>query len=203
MTPNIRVTRTSTTRQTVTQHTINNTPTQAVSDAPGGGAQVVGANAPIGNPMNQELNRVVHGFLYPMNGPRARSKPCQLGGHAGNISPNIGVNKIFHRPPGARLHPDVFCAAVIIGRSKFIVYGHDNRANTRVVNESILAIRPTFSWYGEVFVLVIGKKGRFLPRPRTNKRDLNDIVSLFVSRTTEARDMGRPMPIQIVSPYRH
>ncbi|KAF8872012.1 hypothetical protein BD779DRAFT_1473913 [Infundibulicybe gibba] len=190
-----RVTRTSTMHQTVTEHISapTATDTQAVRRP-----QLVRANA-VANLMNQYPS--VHGYLYPMNGVRTRPKPCRLNPRTGtNLSPDLGVNQIFNRPPGPgiRLHPDLFRATVIIGNSKYLVYGYDNRGGTAVVNESIRAIRPTSPWYGEVFILEVGKRGCFLIRPRINKPLLDTIATLFVSRITEARDMGRALPTQIV-----
>ncbi|KAH6919361.1 hypothetical protein BKA70DRAFT_1215058 [Coprinopsis sp. MPI-PUGE-AT-0042] len=93
-------------------------------------------------------------------------------------------------PAGAQ----VYHALVSIDQATFLVYGYTHPTCT--LNASVIEVKKNSVWRGEVAAFKLGVRGRILSsHPKKAVVDL--ALALFVSRVTEALDLGMELPTHI------
>ncbi|KIK03085.1 hypothetical protein K443DRAFT_5668 [Laccaria amethystina LaAM-08-1] len=134
------------------------------------------------------------GLVFPIAGGNRRqvvfSADDDLGGY--HSLPKINVQ---HRFQNQAVGVVVHRARVTVGACRFLIYGYTK--DGKQINRSLKIIRPSSEWCGELVVFQLGARVPFLSRFTARKRVVDIAVTVFMSRVTEAYDIGRSPPTRI------
>jgi hypothetical protein len=89
--------------------------------------------------------------------------------------PRVPVNSQFtHHNQLVKTHN----AVVVIGEKRFMVYGWSSTNRNDVTNESLLHVKPSTLWRGEILILCLGYRVPYMAQPRVKGNVLDEVAAL-------------------------